>query len=122
MARLLTFLLAAIASHAGVTLSVPARLRSTTAGSAGVRIISQQWDPAKTALILCDFWDSHHCANAVKRVSELAPCVAAVVGQAREMGLLIVHAPSDCMEAYAAQPCPAAGHRSAIRAESTQRN
>lgn len=104
MARLLTFLLAAIVSHAGVTLSVPARLRSTTAGSAGVRIISQQWDPAKTALILCDFWDSHHCANAVKRVSELAPCIAAVVGQAREMSLLIVHAPSDCMEAYAAHP------------------
>ena len=28
-------------------------------------ISQQQWDPTKTAVIVCDMWDAHHCLNAV---------------------------------------------------------
>ncbi|MFM7976799.1 MAG: hypothetical protein ACKO8U_17155, partial [Pirellula sp.] len=32
-----------------------------------------QWDARKTALVICDVWDSHHCLNAVRRVGQVAP-------------------------------------------------
>lgn len=85
-------------------LPVPTRTRHPGVHGTGVRTTPQQWDPAKTALIICDFWDSHHCANAVKRVNEMAPRVAAVVEAARSQGVLIIHAPSDCMKTYENHP------------------
>jgi nicotinamidase-related amidase/type 1 glutamine amidotransferase len=62
------------------------------------------WDPAKTALIVCDVWDLHHCLNAVRRVEEFGPRLNEVVKAARERGITIIHAPSDCMEAYVDHP------------------
>ena len=32
-----------------------------------------RWDPAKTAIIICDMWDQHWCRGATRRVGELAP-------------------------------------------------
>ena len=29
---------------------------------------TEQWDPAETALIVCDMWNLHHCLNATRRV------------------------------------------------------
>ncbi len=34
-----------------------------------------EWDPRKTALIICDMWDDHWCRGAARRVVELAPVV-----------------------------------------------
>jgi len=31
-----------------------------------------EWDPKKTALIICDMWDDHWCKSAARRVTELA--------------------------------------------------
>ena len=105
MKLLLLLTLAATATlHAGEALQFPARTRIVTPQGTEVRIAPQQWEPAKTALIVCDFWDSHHCANAVKRVNEMAPRMAEIVKQARERGLLIIHAPSDCMQTYESHP------------------
>src|SRR5688500_19704306 len=32
-----------------------------------VKETEESWDPKKTAIIVCDVWDSHHCLNAVRR-------------------------------------------------------
>ena len=105
MKLLLLLTLAAFTTlRAGEALQFPARTRVATPQGTEVRLAPQRWEPAQTALIVCDFWDSHHCANAVKRVNEMAPRMAEIVQQARERGVLIIHAPSDCMKTYENHP------------------
>ncbi len=58
------------------------------------------WDPKQTAIIVCDMWDFHYCLNAVRRAKEMAPRMDHVLRAARDRGVLIIHAPSSCMEAY----------------------
>ena len=65
---------------------------------------SVRWDSKKTAVIICDMWDLHHCKRAVERVQELAPHMNEVVGKARNQGVLIIHAPSSCMAPYENTP------------------
>ncbi|HUF60740.1 MAG TPA: ThuA domain-containing protein [Verrucomicrobiales bacterium] len=108
---------------AGAAAGEPFRvlLRDRVQDSAGESVIRQtqaEWDPARTAVIVCDMWDAHHCLNATRRVAEMAPRVNAFLKEARERGALIVHAPSSCMEFYAnhparrrAQEAPAASNR-----------
>lgn len=64
----------------------------------------EQWNPHETAIIVCDVWDLHHCLNAVRRVEELVPRLNQVLAEARRRGVTIIHAPSDCMPAYADHP------------------
>jgi nicotinamidase-related amidase len=64
----------------------------------------QQWDTTKTAVIVCDVWDYHHCLNAVRRIEEFAPRLNQVLQVARKQGVTIIHAPSDCMDAYRDHP------------------
>jgi nicotinamidase-related amidase len=66
--------------------------------------ISVLWTPQKTAIIVCDMWDTHHCLNAVLRENELAPRMNEVLEKARGQSVLIIHAPSSCMEAYKDRP------------------
>ena len=63
-----------------------------------------RWQPRKTAVVVCDMWDLHHCLNATRRVAELAPRVNRFVDRARTQGAWIIHAPSDCMAAYTEHP------------------
>ncbi|HYT91542.1 MAG TPA: ThuA domain-containing protein, partial [Gemmataceae bacterium] len=49
-------------------------------------------------------WDSHHSLNAVRRVVEIAPRMNQVLEKARGLGMLIIHAPSSCMEPYKDHP------------------
>ncbi len=62
------------------------------------------WDPKKTAIVIIDMWDDHHCKSAARRVVEMAPHMNRVVGAARDKGVLIIHSPSDCMEWYKDTP------------------
>lgn len=62
------------------------------------------WEPAKTAIIVCDMWNKHWCASATRRVDELAPVMERVLQAARAQGVLIVHAPSDTIPVYADTP------------------
>ncbi len=81
------------------------RLRVEQPG--GIYIKSQKeekWDPKQTAIIVCDMWDAHHCLNAVRRVEDVAPRMNDVLENARRRGVLIVHAPSSCMEPYKDHP------------------
>ncbi|MDB4743316.1 isochorismatase family protein [Planctomicrobium sp.] len=65
---------------------------------------NEEWNPAETAIIVCDVWDYHHCLNAVKRLDEFAPRLNQVLAAAREQGVTIIHSPSDCMPAYQKHP------------------
>lgn len=61
----------------------------------------QSWEPARSAVIVCDMWDAHHCYRAVQRATEMAPRLNEFVEHARKAGATIIHAPSGCMSAYA---------------------
>jgi type 1 glutamine amidotransferase/nicotinamidase-related amidase len=69
-----------------------------------VRERAETWTPQQTAIIICDMWDSHHCKRAVERVGELGPRMNEVVAKARDRGVFIIHAPSDCMAPYENTP------------------
>jgi len=64
----------------------------------------ENWDPAQTAIIVCDVWDYHHCLNAVRRLEEFAPRLDNLLKTARKQGVTVIHAPSDCMPAYQGHP------------------
>jgi nicotinamidase-related amidase len=85
-------------------------------GGSGVAIVTtvQQWNPHETAIIICDMWNQHWCKGATSRVAELAPRLNHVIAVARQEGMLIVHAPSDCMDYYKDSP----GRKLALRYDS----
>ncbi|OYP35177.1 isochorismatase family protein [Rhodopirellula sp. MGV] len=68
------------------------------------RVQQQAWDPQKSAVIVCDMWDSHHCYRAVQRATEMAPRMNRFLQQLRRRGVTIIHAPSGCMQAYENDP------------------
>jgi len=63
-----------------------------------------QCDPKQTAIIICDMWNQHWCKGATERVAELAPHINEVASIARDRGVLIIHAPSGTIGAYADHP------------------
>lgn len=60
----------------------------------------EEFDPKKSAIVICDMWDNHWCRGAAGRVKRLALQMVPVLDAARRHGVLIVHAPSDTMEFY----------------------
>ncbi len=70
------------------------------------------WDFARTAVVVCDMWDKHHCPDATERVGEMAPRMNEVLKAARRQGALIIHCPSDTMGFYTNHP----GRRLALAA------
>ncbi|XP_065178759.1 uncharacterized protein LOC135809352 [Sycon ciliatum] len=84
-------------------------LRSQAASSTGRLAWSSreevvQWKPAETCIILVDVWDKHWCPTATERLSALAMLMNQTLSAARELGVLIIHAPSDCMAFYVDYP------------------
>jgi nicotinamidase-related amidase len=71
----------------------------------------QGWNPKETAIIICDMWNEHWCKGATDRVTEMAPFMNKVVSLAREKGILIVHAPSSCMDYYKNHPARKLGQK-----------
>lgn len=69
--------------------------------------LAETWDTKKTAIIVCDMWDLHHCKNAVKREAEMAPRMNRLLEKARSQGVFIIHAPSSCMKPYEGHPARA---------------
>jgi len=63
-----------------------------------------QWDPTKTAIIICDVWNAMKCRIPADRVAELAVAIDDVAKSAREKGVTIVHAPSGTMDFYKNHP------------------
>ena len=64
----------------------------------------KSWKAEETAIVICDMWNDHYCRNAARRVGEMAPRMNEVIKKARQQGVLIIHAPSGCMEKYADTP------------------
>jgi nicotinamidase-related amidase/type 1 glutamine amidotransferase len=85
-------------------LTVHKRSRVESDGGWEIKEQSEPWNANQTAIIVCDMWDSHHCLNAVRRAVEMAPRMDAVLKEAREQGVLIIHAPSSCLEPYKEHP------------------
>jgi nicotinamidase-related amidase len=67
-------------------------------------LVRQEFPARETAIIICDMWDKHWCDNATRRCGALARKMASVLDAARARGVLIVHAPSDCMDYYKDAP------------------
>lgn len=89
----------------GLVLLLRKRIPSKVARDAYDAIVwKEKWEPKRTAVIICDMWDSHHSLNAARRVQEIAPRMNQVLEKARGLGMLIVHAPSGCMAAYKDHP------------------
>jgi type 1 glutamine amidotransferase/nicotinamidase-related amidase len=65
---------------------------------------TEAWEPQRTAIIVCDMWDLHHCLNATRRGAEVAPRMNEFLNKARAAGAIIIHAPSGCMETYRDHP------------------
>lgn len=65
---------------------------------------TEKWDASKTAIIVCDVWDSHTCLNAVRRLEEFAPRLDRFLKEARGRGMTVICSPSDCMESYKNHP------------------
>jgi nicotinamidase-related amidase/type 1 glutamine amidotransferase len=89
---------------ADATVTIHKRSRAETNGHWTVKESAESWQPAQSAIIVCDMWDSHHCLNAVRRCVEMAPRMNQVLATARDKGVLIIHAPSSCMDAYKDHP------------------
>ena len=102
----LSFTLVGSIQAADFTLSLRQQKENLKDSQAFERIIvNQSWKPIETAFIVCDVWDYHHSINAVRRLEEFAPTLNKVLQTARRQGSLIIHSPSDCMEAYKDNPC-----------------
>lgn len=87
--------------------SLELKLQSQSKSDAGDFVLQQadeSWEPSKTAIIVCDVWDYHHCFNAVGRLNEMAPRMNEVIVEARRRGVTIIHSPSGCVDFYADSP------------------
>ena len=82
-------------------LSLRARRRAKD-GTASEQVL--EWPVARTAIIICDMWDTHTCAMSAQRVALMAPRMNQVVSAARSLGVMIIHAPSDTMKFYEGTP------------------
>lgn len=96
---LLAFAVSCLAAETPLSLTLQSR---APAGKAA--LVKEQWLPSRTAIIVCDMWDLHHCKNAVTREVEMAPRMNEVLEKARKDGVLIIHAPSSCMKPYDGTP------------------
>jgi nicotinamidase-related amidase len=87
-------------------LAVTLRSRAKEAGKTIYTTVEKKaaWDPKKTAIIVCDMWDTHWCKSAADRVVELASPMNGMLAAARKRGVFIIHAPSTCTSFYKDTP------------------
>ncbi|MHC4369598.1 MAG: ThuA domain-containing protein [Planctomycetota bacterium] len=100
-------LLGHVAGAQAGQLKLDARSRQQIQGRDGqFRVTSEKlnWSASQTAIIICDVWDQHWCKGATRRGGELAPRINEVASEARDMGVLIIHAPSGTMDSYKDHP------------------
>ena len=56
-----------------ITLHTRWRTGSTNLAEATPREGTVTWEASRTAVVVCDMWDQHHCPDATVRVGEMAP-------------------------------------------------
>jgi type 1 glutamine amidotransferase/nicotinamidase-related amidase len=87
--------------------SLVLRSRMPSGGESGLYHLTYKpeiWEASKTAVIVCDMWDTHHSENAANRTAELATRMNEVLKDARQRGATIIHAPSNTMATYENHP------------------
>ena len=99
LALFLVLTVSAVAAETPLALTLQSR-----SPSGRTTLVKEQWLPSRSAIIVCDMWDLHHCKNAVTREGEMAPRMNEVLEKARNEGVLIIHAPSSCMKPYEGTP------------------
>jgi len=102
-AALATILLMSAAAHAD-PLRLTLRSVEQADGKDTVVTRNAEWDPKKTALIICDMWNDHWCKSAARRVTEMAGPLNATIKAARDRGVFIIHAPSSVTSFYDGHP------------------
>lgn len=85
-----------------VLLEIHAKSRDGQTGA--VRSTQETLVASQTAIVICDMWDRHWCQSASRRVAEMAERMSQAVSQARELGVFVIHAPSDTMAFYEGTP------------------
>src|SRR5262245_22249690 len=101
---LLVMLGNSIAKGEGTMLQLNLRSRVKNGSECKEAERKAEWEPKKTALIICDMWDDHWCKSAAARVGEMAAPLNETVKAARAKGVLIIHAPSTCTAFYEGTP------------------
>jgi len=87
-----------------ITLDTRWRTGSTNLAEATPHEGTVTWEASRTAVVVCDMWDQHHCPDATERVGEMAPAMNEVLLAARARGMLILHCPSDTLKFYQDHP------------------
>lgn len=89
-------------SAGGPSVALPVRTRQPNAAGDGdvVDTATRQLDADHSAVLLCDVWDRHWSRGAAARVDVMAPRINEVVEHLRNLGVLVVHAPSETLEFY----------------------
>lgn len=105
LALLAAFLLPCLALAEPLVLHTRARVQDRTdTNQWNVLDASTTWEGSRTAVVVCDMWDKHHCPDATERVGEMAPRMNEMLKAARARGCLIIHCPSDTMDFYRDHP------------------
>jgi nicotinamidase-related amidase len=102
--------------------TIALRARSRSAEQPGnVRISERElrWEVARTAIIICDMWDTHTCNLSAQRVAAMAPRMNHVISASRSLGIMIIHAPSDTMKYYEGTPQRLRMQRAPVASSST---
>jgi nicotinamidase-related amidase len=97
-------LLPTLALAAETDFELNLRSRKTDGNTFKIVEETQAWPAKKTAVIVCDMWDAHHCLNAVRREEEMVPRMNEFLIKLRDREVLVIHAPSSCMDAYKDHP------------------
>jgi nicotinamidase-related amidase len=67
-------------------------------------VCTKELKGSESAILICDMWDKHWCPSASKRCEAMAKLMGPVLDAARSKGVLIIHAPSECMSFYKDTP------------------
>ena len=64
----------------------------------------QEWDVSETAIIVCDMWNDFYCKRAALRFERMVPRLNATLDDARDLGVMVIHAPSGVVDFYREMP------------------
>lgn len=63
-------------------------------------VFTQVIEAERTAILICDVWDTHWSSGARERLDVMVPRMNDVVNEARDRGVNLIHSPSDTMDFY----------------------
>ena len=84
-----------------LVLHLRTRVQPFKGSDAWEEVVLRKALPAReTAILICDMWDDHWCKAAAARCAVMAKRMDPVLQAARARGVLVIHAPSECMDFY----------------------